>query len=233
MNPDDRASPGRRTSTAGRHARLAVLAAAPVLAVAGALLLALGISHQEPAPPGVSSPTASTSPTGRPPQRATSTAVPSRPLLMPASAPSRLTIPSLGVSTSLERLGMDAKQAMQTPRDPAKAGWYQLGPTPGEQGPAVIAGHVTWNGAQAVFFRLAQLKPGQRIDVARADGTTAHFTVTKTAQYAKDRFPSIEVYRNLDYAGLRLITCGGTYTQADHHYRDNIVVYAQLASPAG
>lgn len=145
-----------------------------------------------------------------------------------ASAPQRIEIPSLGVSSSLERLGKGASGQMETPRDPGKAGWYTPGPTPGAAGPAVIAGHVTWNGKQSVFFRLSTLKSGDRIEVLRRDGRTAVFTVDRMAQYPKDRFPTLEVYRNVDHAALRLITCGGEYSQADHRYADNVVVYASL-----
>ncbi|MFD5789471.1 sortase domain-bontaining protein [Streptomyces sp. NPDC127037] len=65
----------------------------------------------------------------------------------------------------------------------------------------MIAGHVTWNGAPAVFFKPAELDPGDRIEVHRADGSTATFTVDRTAVHPKDRFPPVEVYRNLDHAG--------------------------------
>jgi len=36
------------------------------------------------------------------------------------------------------------------------------------------------------------------------------------------------VYGNLGYAGLRLVTCGGDFDRSTGHYRDNIVVHAQL-----
>ncbi|MER5889468.1 class F sortase [Streptomyces sp. NPDC001941] len=148
----------------------------------------------------------------------------------PAPArPERLSIPSLGVSTPLEKLGLDERGAMRTPRDPASAGWYERGPVPGVRGPAVIAGHVTWNGARAVFFELARVRVGARVDVRRADGVTATFTVTRVAQYPKDRFPSLEVYRDTSGPELRLITCAGDYSGADHRYSDNIVVYARVA----
>ncbi|EST26495.1 class F sortase [Streptomyces niveus] len=48
------------------------------------------------------------------------------------------------------------------------------------------------------------------------------------ATYPKDDFPTVEVYRNLDHAGLRLITCGGDFSEADLRYADNVVVYATL-----
>ncbi|MFL1901242.1 class F sortase [Streptomyces tauricus] len=226
-----------------RGLRGTVLIAATALAVAGGSMLALGAVRQQPAPPDLSGPSAVQHPgTHRSPssplssplsspsgQRAPrSDAATSQVAPLSSSPPVQVKIPAIKMSSRLERLGLDEKSAMQTPQDPAKAGWYTPGPTPGAKGPAVIAGHVTWNGSRAVFFDLATLERGDAIDVARQDGTTAHFTVDRVAQYPKDKFPTIDVYRNIDHAGLRLITCGGTYSQARNHYADNIVVYAHL-----
>lgn len=151
---------------------------------------------------------------------------------MPKSAPERLSIPALQVSSPLEPLGQHKNGAMQTPRDPDKAGWYEPGPTPGSQGPAVIAGHVTWNGKPAVFHALSRMKAGDAIEVTRQDGSTAKFTVDRVARYPKSKFPTLEVYKNLDHAGLRLITCGGPYDQGKHYYPDNLVVFASLTGRA-
>lgn len=147
---------------------------------------------------------------------------------MPKSVPQRLSIPSLQVSSTLETLGQHKNGAMETPRDPDKAGWYQPGPTPGSQGPAVIAGHVSWNGKPSVFEKLSTMKAGDTIEVARQDGKTAKFTVDRVAQYPKNKFPTVEVYKNIDRAGLRLITCGGQYDQGRHYFPDNVVVFASL-----
>ncbi|KOG41946.1 sortase [Streptomyces decoyicus] len=151
---------------------------------------------------------------------------------MPKSAPARLSIPSLQVSSTLETLGQKKGGAMETPRDPDKAGWYQPGPTPGSQGPAVIAGHVSWNGKPSVFEKISTMKAGDTIEVARQDGKTAKFTVDRVAQYPKNKFPTVEVYKNLDHAGLRLITCGGQYDEGQHYYPDNVVVFASLTGSA-
>ncbi|WP_330318516.1 class F sortase [Streptomyces platensis] len=151
---------------------------------------------------------------------------------MPKSAPQRLSIPSLQVSSTLETLGQQKNGAMETPRDPDKAGWYQPGPTPGSQGPAVIAGHVSWNGKPSVFQKLSSMKRGDTIEVSRQDGKTAKFTVDRIAQYPKNKFPTLEVYKNLDHAGLRLITCGGEYDEGQHYFPDNVVVFASLTGSA-
>ncbi|CAM5413956.1 hypothetical protein GCM10010329_77420 [Streptomyces spiroverticillatus] len=210
--------------------RRALLAASAALTVAAGTILVVGVARQEPGPPQAA-PATSTTAGSAPPSGHShhpSTTPSANDTVLPPSPPKLLSIPALAVRSTLERLGLDARRAMQTPRDPDKAGWFTPGPSPGEKGPAVIAGHVTWNDEPAVFLRLGALKKDQRIEITRADGRTAVFAVERTARYPKDKFPTVEVYKNLDHAGLRLITCGGDYSRTTHRYSDNVVVYASL-----
>ncbi|WP_419995569.1 class F sortase [Streptomyces boninensis] len=218
-----------------------LVAAATALAAAAASLLVAGLLQRDPPTPRPPHTDATSAPAASPPGTAghhhpddgdSPTRKPPNARPLPASAPARLSIPSLGVASDLERLGRDGDGAMQTPADHRRAGWYTPGPTPGELGPAVIAGHVTWNGTRSVFYRLGDLRPGDLITVERADGRTARFEVQRTERYAKSDFPTVEVYRNLDHAGLRLITCGGAFDEANHYYADNIVVFAALTNEA-
>ena len=65
--------------------------------------------------------------------------------------------------------------------------------------------------ARERFAGLRRLSPGDRIEVSREDGTTAAFTVERAQQYAKDEFPTLEVYGNTAGAELRLkLRTGGT-----------------------
>jgi hypothetical protein len=144
------------------------------------------------------------------------------------SQPIRISIPRLDVESDLVNLGVDETGAMEVPVEAAVAGWYELGPTPGALGPAVIAGHVTWNQSPAVFYRLGTLSRGDLVNVTRADGRTAVFSVQSVAQYPKAQFPTQKVFGTIDHAGLRLITCGGAYDSAAHRYLDNVVVFAEL-----
>jgi len=150
--------------------------------------------------------------------------------VLPAAEPSSVSIPRLHVGSRLVQLGRDDRGAMEVPVDPATAGWYRLGPTPGELGPAVIAGHVTWNQAPGIFFRLAQLRGGDLVEVAREDHRVAVFEVTHVARFEKSKFPTRAVFGGVDYAALRLITCGGEYDSSAHRYRDNVVAFARLVS---
>jgi LPXTG-site transpeptidase (sortase) family protein len=143
-----------------------------------------------------------------------------------------MSIPKLGVRSPLDNLGLDKDGEMEVPKNPARAGWFSGGPAPGSLGPAVIAGHVTWNG-RAVFHRLSTMRSGDQVTVTRKDGKIAVFTVTRVARFSKSQFPSRAVYGPIDHAGLRLITCGGTYDAARHKYLDNVVVFARLTAVRG
>jgi LPXTG-site transpeptidase (sortase) family protein len=147
---------------------------------------------------------------------------------LPQSRPVRIEIPRIGVRSPLVALGLDSQGAMEVPQDPAVAGWYTLGPTPGALGPAVIAGHVSWNQVPGVFYRLATVRAGDRVRVSREDGTTATFVVTRVATFAKTRFPTRAVFGTTDRAALRLITCGGDYDATAHRFLRNVVAFAHL-----
>ena len=153
-------------------------------------------------------------------------------LVLPESDPVAVSIPRIGVQSTLVHLRLKSHGEMELPA-PAVAGWFTGGPTPGALGPAVITGHVTWNRAPAVFHRLGTMRRGDQVTVTREDGKTAVFTVSRVARFSKSRFPSQAVYGAIDHAGLRLITCGGTYDAARHEYLDNVVVFARLEAVRG
>ena len=147
------------------------------------------------------------------------------------SNPVRLVIPAIGVDTELMELGLQADGAMEVPPGGFPAGWFTGAPTPGEIGPAIIAGHVDWTGP-GVFYNLRDLMPDDTISITREDGTVAVFVVRQLEQFPKNEFPTDRVYGNLDFAGLRLITCGGSFNRASGHYEDNIVAFAEFVPPS-
>lgn len=147
---------------------------------------------------------------------------------MPAARPTSLTIPSLAVAAPIMNLDLQPDGSLEVPPGAEQAGWYAGAPAPGELGPAIIAAHVNWNGDDGPFARLSELTPGGRVVVSRADGTHAVFAVERVEQYPKARFPTERVYGDIDYAGLRLITCGGEFDSNAYSYKDNVVAYARL-----
>jgi len=230
---------------------------AAVLVAGGGVLVGVGLSNQRHAPQptaaqaqpdtttaSVTPPTPTASP-GAPssPARAlrgarsgSSRPAPTSPppLVLPRSVPVSIRIPSIGVRSSLLRLGLNADRSIQVPPPYEKdshAGWYRFSSTPGQLGPAVILGHVdSAKYGPAVFFELGALQRGKTVEITLTDATVAVFTVDKVVAYPKSNFPTAAVYGNIDHAGLRLITCGGTFDPHAGGYQSNIVAYATLTS---
>lgn len=149
------------------------------------------------------------------------------------SLPVSVEIPSIGVSSNLLHLGLNADGTIQVPSVSTaadEAAWYKYSATPGQMGASVIEGHVDTHQGPAVFFRLGALRPGEHINVTLADGVTAVFRVTGVRQYSKMDFPSRAIYGASGYAALHLITCGGAFDYATGHYLSTTVVFASLTS---
>jgi len=205
---------------AGKRAAAISLAVGVILAGAGATGLAL---TRHPVEARRAAVTALPAPTGL--------IVPVRhPQAAQVARPVALTIPSIGVQTSLVNLGLTASGALQVPSSTAVAGWYTGSPRPGATGSAVIAGHIDSRAGPGVFFRLSRLRPGDRVYVRRADGTLAAFRVTAVQAYPKDSFPTLAVYGPAPDPELRLITCGGIFDPGQRSYLSNIVAYAVQTS---
>ena len=152
------------------------------------------------------------------------------PMLLSASAPLRVTVPSINTTSTLIPLGQEKNGSLSVPplSQPMQASWYDKSPMPGEIGPAVILGHVNGNGKPGVFLNLHEVQAGQQVLVDRADGQTAVFTVANVALYPKNSFPSATVYNDTPDSELRLITCGGELDREAHSYLSNVVVFANL-----
>jgi hypothetical protein len=141
--------------------------------------------------------------------------------------PIRVEIAHLDVRSDLIDLDLDARGHLKVPQDPALAGWWIGGPRPGEEGAAVIVGHVDSAHGPAVFHGLPRLEPGDTIVVHRADETEVRFAVERVERWPKDAFPTDAVYREADGAELRLITCGGRFDRRASRYLDNVIVFAR------
>jgi len=149
----------------------------------------------------------------------------------PTPAPVRVEIPAIGVATPLQRLGRAGNGTIDVPHGPDKwdvAGWYKDGTRPGDPGSAVILGHVDSKSGPAVFYRLRELRRGDRVEVVRAEGSRVTFIVQRVEQYPKRRFPTAEVYYPTLEPMLRLVTCGGAFDRSTGHYTDNVIVFASL-----
>ena len=139
--------------------------------------------------------------------------------------PVRLRIPSIEVDAAIESVGVTPKGAMDTPKDPDNVGWYDRGSRPGENGSAVLAGHLDWyKGKTAVFQHLDKLRAGDLLFVETDTGRFLTFVVRETRTYKPNEYAP-DVFQSSDGSHLNLVTCGGVWDTILKIYRERLVVF--------
>jgi LPXTG-site transpeptidase (sortase) family protein len=140
------------------------------------------------------------------------------------------------VSISIARLRVDAADVvdvgvesngeMEIPSAPEDVGWYRFNPKPGQEGSAVLAGHINYNGTNGVFRHLSKLEVGDQVIIGYDDGSKTSFEVVERKQYNKEELPLDRIFAKSGDPVLTLITCGGSFNSSLRSYEDNFVVYA-------
>ena len=156
------------------------------------------------------------------------------PLTLTASRPTFIDIAAIGVRSSVISVGKNPDGTLAVPQPGPnlnKVAWFRGSPTPGQAGPTVLEGHVDTLQGPSIFFRLGALVPGDKVEITRADHTTAVFTVNAVRSYASHAdFPQTQIFgADLSVPTLRLITCSN-FDQTIGHYVGNTVVFAHLTA---
>ena len=149
------------------------------------------------------------------------------------SAPSYLVIPSINVDAPVMDVGLAASGDgdLAVPPDATHVAWYKYGPKPGDEGAAVIDGHLdTVDTAQAVFYNLDELAPGDDIEIKTGTGETLTFKVTGTASVPYDAPTDSIFHTSSTVPQLNLITCTGDWVPSKKLYNERFVVYSELVS---
>ena len=141
--------------------------------------------------------------------------------------PVRLKIPGINVDATVEYVGVTPDGAMDAPVGPRNVAWFDLGPRPGEEGSAVIAGHSGWkNGVPAVFDNLYKLRKGDKIYVQDEKGTIITFVVRESRLYNPEVSASDVFNSNDGRAHLNLVTCEGAWDKVSKTYSKRLVIFA-------
>jgi sortase (surface protein transpeptidase) len=147
------------------------------------------------------------------------------------SSTARILIPAIGVNAAIEPIGVLPDGTMAPPvQDPWNdVGWYNAGPRPGEQGSAVINGHLDRpGGTPAVFWNLNKLHIGDNVIVTDAHGKALHFHVIRIWFYAPQEAPVQDIFGNTGGSFLNLMTCAGVWIPSEHQTSLRLVVYTSL-----
>jgi hypothetical protein len=204
------------------------------------VLVVVGVAkivHAQETPAGPPTPPASAAHAlpASAPSASHAASAPPAPTPLGFSVPVHIDVPQISVHANIMSVGLAVDHSLGVPpmNQARKAAWYKLGPAPGQVGSAVLDGHVDSvevAGHRGAFYPLGQARPGQTIDVTRADHLIATFTIDSVEQAPKSHFPTDKVYASVAYPALRLITCGGPFNRKTHSYQDNTIVYAHLTS---
>lgn len=198
---------------------LAGLAALVVLVVLVTVVVRLELRprpHQQTGRSQVTTPAAPT---------ATPTASPAAQRLTPGT----LLIPKIGVRAIIEQVTVDRNNDMAAPRKPVDVGWYSPGVAPGQNGDAVIDGHLDWYGMpKAVFYNLDQLQSGDEVDVISQSGVRLRFTVSGSTLVASTAHPA-GLFAPTGPPRLTLITCAGDWDPSTGQYGKRLLVDATFA----
>jgi hypothetical protein len=167
---------------------------------------------------------------GRPDRLPEATARPAAPAGTEAPpAPVRISSRDLGVRAPIDLVGVEQSGTMTLPEDVDRVGWYRFGPAPGQDGSAVLAGHV--DDVEQGLGALAPIRTaeaGDELTVTDADGTRTRWRVVAREVIRKKALPLEELFRRSGPPRLTLLTCGGPFLPESGGYRDNVVVVAEL-----
>ncbi|HST65732.1 MAG TPA: class F sortase [Mycobacteriales bacterium] len=143
-------------------------------------------------------------------------------------APVEVELPSIGVRTKVDPVGVDEQGDLQIPEDVADIGWYRFGPRPGDPaGSAVFSGHVdSAEQGQGAFYRLRELDPGDKVVVRTGDGKARTYRVVSREEWPKSEVPLERIFARGGAARITLVTCGGGFREDIRSYQDNIAVTA-------
>ncbi len=140
--------------------------------------------------------------------------------------PVRLKIPKINVDIALEYVGITSQGAVDVPKDPVNAAWFNLGPRPGEIGNAVIDGHSGWkNGIRVAFDNLYKLQKGDRVYVEDDKGVVTSFVVRESKKYDPHADTADVFSSNDGKSYLNLITCEGIWDKVSKSYSKRLVVF--------
>lgn len=141
--------------------------------------------------------------------------------------PTSLTISTLEISAPVGAFGVDAQGRMDVPDNVKEVGWYRFGPSPGQDGSAVLAAHVDLSGpGRGLFYELDDLEPGDAITVGYSDGSVTEWVVAARSTYLKTELPLDVIFARSGPPVLTLVTCGGAFSSSARSYDSNVVVYA-------
>ncbi len=143
-------------------------------------------------------------------------------------APTRLVLPTLGLTLPVRATGVDEQGLMALPETAYAVGWYRFGSGPlDRRGATVVAGHVdTAAEGTGPLAGLAAVRRGDPVSLWVGD-RRVRYRVVEIARVAKSVLDLPALFTRAGPPRLHLVTCGGDYLPERGGYQDNVVLTAR------
>jgi Sortase domain len=219
-DPRSARTPGTRPAGRGRRGWVHALLASGLLSLVTVAVLSLSLVFPQPRLVAIVSSTGSA---GAPALA---------PVNLAGPVPTALELPvDGGISASIDSVDVSPDGDLGVPEDPNRLGWWDGSAAPAAgTGTVVIDGHVdSQRYGDGFFVNLRRLQPGDVVTLTDAAGTRTAWAVTEVGEYPSAELADSGVFAQQATPRLALITCGGAFDRAAHHYLNNLVVYATPA----
>ena len=145
-----------------------------------------------------------------------------------ASLPRALYIDKLDVAARILPMGVNKDNSVQAPINIFDAGWYNGSVKPGELGAVFIDGHSSADG-RGLFGDLKTLVVGDELRLEKGDGVQITYRVVHTETVDRNNVDMKALLRPYGDAtrGLNLVTCIGSWVEADATLTDRVLVYTE------
>lgn len=142
--------------------------------------------------------------------------------------PESMSIPAIGIDAPVQHLGTTETGEMAVPDKIDEVSWFSPGYKPGQNGRAVVAGHVDGIDGPAIFWDLSKLEPGDEI-IVEGEGRKLIFKVHTMESIPLDEADIPKIFGYSSSPELVLITCSGTYDFDRGTREERLIVYASYA----
>ncbi|TWE11283.1 class F sortase [Rudaeicoccus suwonensis] len=144
-----------------------------------------------------------------------------------ACIPDHLTVSSVGINEKVIAMGTNAQGQIYPPAHTTM--WYDKSTQPGQDGIAVIAGHVTYDGPDN-FYHLRNTAIGASVVVSCSNGKVVNLVVTSEQSVPKTQLTTDQrVWGGSSTPVVTLITCDIDSPMIDGHHLNNYVVWTKPA----
>ncbi|MBC1402919.1 class F sortase [Listeria booriae] len=130
------------------------------------------------------------------------------------------------IQNPVRPVGTDKDGRMEVPDGIDAVYWYKYGPSPGDKGNSIIAGHRDWGGELGLFKYLEDISIGEKVTIGYADNTKKEFQVKSKNSYAVKDFPQ-ELMDTTKGNKVTLISCTGSFDRSQDGYQSREVVILQ------